>query len=206
MFKKRKKNSKLFLVIFIIFFGVVYSNFYSIFSEKGSNYNQKNDNSKVLDTISKTLELNTVKYNYSNLVTVKKDKTINNIKLPFTEKSFIIKYEGVINGGVRSDNVKILINEEDTIKLEISECSILEHYIKDDGIYVYNTKESIFNKIEIQEVLDDISKYKNEYEKKVLEEGFLKEVESSVKDNLTSILTSLGYKNIEIVFLSNSLN
>lgn len=202
MFKKRKKNSKLFLVAFIIFFGIIFSNCYSIFLEKGSDYNVKNDDSKVLDTISKTLELNTVKYNYSNLITVKKDKTINNIKLPFTEKSFIIKYEGVINGGVRSDDVKIINNEGDSIKIEISECKILDHYIKDDGIYVYNTKESIFNKIEIQEVLDDISKHKKDYEKKVLEEGFLQEIEISTKENLTSILSSMGYNNIEILFIS----
>ncbi len=202
MFKKRKKNSKLFLVAFIIFFGIIFSNFYSIFLEKGSDYNIKNDDSKVLDTISKTLELNTVKYNYSNLITVKKDKTINNIKLPFTEKSFIIKYEGVINGGIRSEDVKIISNEGDSIKIEINECKILDHYIKDDGIYVYNTKESIFNKIEIQEVLDDISKYKKDYEKKVLEEGFLQEIEISTKENLTSILSSMGYNNIEILFIS----
>ena len=202
MFKKRKKNSKLFLVAFIIFFGIIFSNFYSIFLEKGSDYNIKNDDSKVLDTISKTLELNTVKYNYSNLITVKKDKTINNIKLPFTEKSFIIKYEGVINGGIRSEDVKIISNEGDSIKIEINECKILDHYIKDDGIYVYNTKESIFNKIEIQEVLDDISKHKKDYEKKVLEEGFLQEIEISTKENLTSILTSMGYNNIEMLFIS----
>lgn len=202
MFKKRKKNSKLFLVAFIIFFGIIFYNFYSIFLEKGSDYNIKNDDSKVLDTISKTLELNTVKYNYSNLITVKKDKTINNIKLPFTEKSFIIKYEGVIKGGVRSEDVKIISNEGDGIKIEISECKILDHYIKDDGIYVYNTKESIFNKIEIQEVLDDISKHKKDYEKKVLEEGFLQEIEISTKENLTSILSSMGYNNIEILFIS----
>lgn len=201
MFKKRKKNNKLFWIIIFIFLGMMNFYVYQNHLKNQEQIEEKTDNTKVLDTISEILELNTIKYNYNNLITVKKDKTINDIKLPFTEKSFIIKYEGIISGGVKSENIKILSSDNENIHIQINKCEILGHYIKDDSIFVYNTKESLFNKIEVQEVLDDITINKKEYEKKVLEEGFLDEIKESVSNSLTMVLNSLGYESVEIQFL-----
>ncbi len=153
-----------------------------------------------MDTISQVLNLSTVKYSYSNVVTVKKDKSINDIKIPFTEKSFIIKYNGVINGGVKPEDINISKNTGDKIFIEIERCEILDHYIDDDNIYVYDVKSSIFNKLEIQDVLEDISKYKKEYEEKALKEGLMEEIRSSTKSSIKNMLKNMGYKEIVITF------
>ena len=47
------------------------------------------DNTKVLSTITQVLEVNTVKYTSSNIISITKDKSINDIKIPFTQQSFI---------------------------------------------------------------------------------------------------------------------
>lgn len=86
------------------------------------------------------LDISTVKYNYSNIVEIKKDKSISNIKIPFTEKSFIVKYNGVINGGVKPEDIEIVSNTGDEIIIEIKTCQILDHYIDDENIYVYDVK------------------------------------------------------------------
>lgn len=194
---KRKKINKvvLLLPILLIIITIVFS-----ISILKSNRRQYTDNTKVLSTISQVLDLNTVKYTYSNIVSVKKDKSINDIKIPFTEQSFIIKYEGVINGGVKPEDINIVDNTGKKIIIEVNQCRILDHYIDDENLYVYDIKNSIFNKLDTNEILNDISKYKQEYEEKLINEGFMEEVESNTKASLTNMLKSIGYEEIEVIF------
>lgn len=194
---KRKKINKvvLLLPILLIIITIVFS-----ISILKSNRRQYTDNTKVLSTISQVLDLNTVKYTYSNIVSVKKDKSINDIKIPFTEQSFIIKYEGVINGGIKPEDINIIDNTGKKIIIEINQCRILDHYIDDENLYVYDIKNSIFNKLDTNEILNDISKYKQEYEEKLINEGFMEEVESNTKASLTNMLKSIGYEEIEVIF------
>ncbi|MDK2564642.1 DUF4230 domain-containing protein [Romboutsia sedimentorum] len=197
MWQKAKKIKKIVILLFILI--VVTTGSYFIYKFK-TNQNIYKDNTKVMDTISQVLNLSTVKYSYSNVVTVKKDKSINDIKIPFTEKSFIIKYNGVINGGVKPEDINISKNTGDKIFIEIERCEILDHYIDDDNIYVYDVKSSIFNKLEIQDVLEDISKYKKEYEEKALKEGLMDEIKNSTKSSIKNMLKNMGYKEIVITF------
>ena len=197
MLQKRKKFKKVPVLLF--FFIILASGALFIFNElkKESTYK---DSTKIMDTLSQVLDISTVKYNYSNIVEIKKDKSINNIKIPFTEKTFIIKYNGVINGGVKPEEIEIINNNEDEICIEINKCQILDHYIDDENIYVYDIKNSIFNKLETQEVLDDISSIKNDYENKVINEGFLEEVKENTKVSLENILNEIGYSIVTISF------
>ena len=158
------------------------------------------DNIKVINTLRKVLNINKVKYNYSNIVEIKKDKSINNIKIPFTEKSFIIKYNGVINGGVKPEDIEIVNNTGNEISIEIKKCQILDHYIDDENIYIYDVKSSIFNKLDIQEVLDDMSNYKREYEEKIISEGFMEEIQENTKVSIENILKGMGYNVVNINF------
>lgn len=197
MLQKRKKIMKVPILLPILILLIILS--WGIHKFKGEK-NLYEDNTKVIDTISQVLDLNTVKYSYSNIVTVKKDKSINEIKIPFTEKSFIIKYNGVINGGIKPEDIKILKNTNDKILIEIQKCRILNHYIDDKNIYVYDVKNSIFNELKVQEVLNDISKYKNEYENKLIKEGFMNEVKDNTKSSMENLLKNMGYKEVVISF------
>lgn len=195
--RKNKKNNNKFLIIFIIIgicVGVlVSSNF--IFSEKAPK-----DTSKVLNSIEQIIEVSTTKYTYSNIITITKDKSFKNIKIPFSEKSFIIKYNGVIKGGVSFSDIKIVDYDRKNISLEIEKCSIIDNYIDDKNVYVYDIKNSIFNKVDVNEVLEELSKSKKEYENKVIKEGFMEEVKSNTKKSLETSLKNLGYEEVEIIF------
>ena len=197
MLQKRKKIKKVPVLLF--FFIILASGALFIFNElkKESTYK---DSTKIMDTLSQVLDISTVKYNYSNIVEIKKDKSINNIKIPFTEKTFIIKYNGVINGGVKPEEIEIINNTKDEIDIEIKKCQILDHYIDDENIYVYDIKNSIFNKLDTQEVLDYISSIKKDYENKVINEGFLDEVKENTKVGLENILKEIGYSRVSISF------
>ena len=194
---KRKKNNKVVLLLPISLIIITVGLSIRILGQENNRYN---DNTRVLSTISQVLDLNTVKYNYSNIVAVKKDKSINDVKLPFTEKSFIIKYNGIINGGVKPEDIAVTKNTGKEIDIEVKQCRILDHYIDSENIYVYDIKSSLFNKLEVQEVLDDINTYKEEYEEKAIEEGLLKEIQISTKESLENLMKNLGYKEVVVEF------
>ncbi|WP_289294187.1 DUF4230 domain-containing protein [Romboutsia ilealis] len=194
--KQKKINKALILFTFLI---LLISGIYFI-SNKYKKESIYKDNIKVINTLSQVLDISTVKYNYSNIVEIKKDKSISNIKIPFTEKSFIIKYNGIINGGVKPEDIEVVSNTGDEILIEIKKCQILDHYIDDENIYVYDIKNSIFNKLDIQEALDEISNCKKEYEEKIISEGFMEEIQKNTKISIENILKGIGYKEVVINF------
>ena len=197
MLQKRKKFKK--VPLLLCFFIILASGALFIFKEFKIESTYK-DTTKIMDTLSQVLDISTVKYNYSNIVTIKKDKSINDIKIPFTEKSFIIKYNGVVNGGVKPEDIEIISNVENKIAIDIEKCQILDHYIDNENIYVYDVKKSIFNELNVQEVLDDINSCKKEYEEKLISEGFMEEVQNNTKSSIENVLNSLGYEEVIINF------
>lgn len=197
MLRKSKKNNKVVLLLPIVLLIITLLIHTTIISKDKNEYM---DNTKVLSTITQVLEVNTVKYTYSNIISITKDKSINDIKIPFTQQSFIIKYNGVINGGVKPEDIKILENNENQIVIQISKCRILDHYIDDTNVYVYDIKKSIFNKLNTNEILADISKHKSQYEEKLIEEGFLDEIKINTKTSLENLLKNIGYNDVQIKF------
>lgn len=195
--RKSKKNNKVVLLLPIVLLIITLLIHTTIISKDKNEYM---DNTKVLSTITQVLEVNTVKYTYSNIISITKDKSINDIKIPFTQQSFIIKYNGVINGGVKPEDIKILENNENQIVIQISKCRILDHYIDDTNVYVYDIKKSIFNKLNTNEILADISKHKSQYEEKLIEEGFLDEIKINTKTSLENLLKNIGYNDVQIKF------
>ncbi|GAA0863249.1 MULTISPECIES: DUF4230 domain-containing protein [Peptostreptococcaceae] len=198
MLQKRKKiNNNKVLLIFIII-GIILGITLSlklIFSEKAPK-----DTSKVLNTIEQVLELSTSKYNYSNIVTIKKDRSFKNIKIPFTEKSFIIKYNGVVKGGVNSKDITIDNVKKDSITVNVAKCSIIDHYIDEENIFIYDVKNALFNRVKTNEVIDELANSKKEYEKKIIKEGFMNDISRSVKKSLENSLKNLGYEEVIINF------
>lgn len=195
MLQKRKKFNKQLILLIIIICVTICS--YILYKFNNDTYK---DNTTVLNTITKVIELNTVKYNYSNVITVQKDKSFKNIKIPFTNKSFIIKYNGIIKGGIESQDINIVKNTGNEISIEIDKCRILDHYIDDENIYVYDASNSIFNKLEAQEVLDELNASKKEYEQKIINEGFMEEIKNITKVSLVNMLENIDYQEITITF------
>lgn len=103
-------------------------------------------------------------------------------------------------GGVKPEDIEIVSNTGDEIIIEIKTCQILDHYIDDENIYVYDVKNSIFNKLDIQEILEDISNCKKEYEEKIISEGFMEEIQKNTIVSIQNILKGIGYKTVVINF------
>jgi hypothetical protein len=191
---KNDKN-KILMILFTIFI------LFTILMNKNIlKLNKEKDSAIIFEKISQIRELSVNKYYYTNVISFKQNKKIKDLQIPFTQKSFLIKYDGVIKTGIDLNDVKIIENKNNNIKLKIKKVQILDHKIDEKNIYVYDEKTSLFNKLEIKDVFTEISKEKEKIEQKIIKEGFLEQTNKNTQKLLENILRGLGYEKIEIIY------
>ncbi len=158
------------------------------------------DSTVIIERIEKISELSAVKYYYSNVVAYKDNKKLKDFDLPFTQKAFLIKYDGYIKAGIDGGTIDVISNEDKSIKLIVGKSKILDHVIDEKSIIVYDEKSSIFNGLSINDVFSQIVSEKNNIENKLIEKGFLNEADNNLNSLLEEMLKGLGYEKIEILF------
>ncbi|MBZ9685130.1 DUF4230 domain-containing protein [Clostridium estertheticum] len=189
------KNKLIFLII--LFCTTIWAiMIYSIIN----NFN----NDKVISTtviserLSKISELSTIKYNYSNIISLTDSKKFKDFYIPFTEKSFLIKYSGYIKAGVDLKDLDIVINQK-SVTITLKKSKVLDHVINNEDFFVYDEKSSMFNKLSIQDMINEISNQKNKTEADLIKTGFLGGADTNAKLLLQGILSDMGFENITII-------
>lgn len=152
------------------------------------------------EKLAKILEVATVKYNYTNVVTYKDNKKISNIDLPFTNKSFIIKYSGYIKAGVDLNGIETQVIDPKTVKITLDKPQIFDNVIVEEDVYVYDERDSVFNKLTFDDLYEVLVEEKKNMEKEVVEKGLLKDAEKNAKELIISLLEGMGFEEIEVVF------
>lgn len=158
------------------------------------------DSTVIIERVDKICELSAVKYYYSNVLAYKDNKKMKDFELPFTQKGFLIKYDGYIKAGIDASSIDVISNEDKSIKLMIEKSKILDHVIDEKSVVVYDEKSSIFNGLSINDVFGQIISEKTNIEDKLVEKGFLDEADNNLKIFLEEMLKDLGYEEIEILF------
>lgn len=146
-------------------------------------------------------ELTTLKYYYTNVGEFENQNTFYGYKVPFTSKKFIVSYDGVINAEIDLDKIKVSVNDNN-IKIKIPPTKILSHEIFEDSLKVFDERESIFNRIDIEDYNNFSKDQKKEVEKNAIKKGLLKEADTSAKRAIEDILstdTILKDYNIQII-------
>jgi hypothetical protein len=163
-------------------------------------HDEKVVNSTVIaERLSKISELSTIKYSYSNVLVLRNSKKFNDLSIPFTEKSFIIKYSGYIKAGVDLKNVTVIVNKKN-VTITLKKAIILDHVINSGDLFVYDEKSSMFNKLSMQDMIDEIKNEKTKVETNLLKTGFLDEANANTKLLLQGILLDMGFENATIIF------
>lgn len=152
------------------------------------------------EQVSKVLELSTVKYNYTNVVAYKDNKNIKGMNLPFTNKGFLIKYSGYIKAGIDMNNAEINVQDPKFIEIKLDKPKVFDNVINEEDLYIYDERESVFNKLSLQDLYDVLVDEKKKMEKEVIEKGLLKEAEKNAKEMLKSLLENMGFEEIKITF------
>lgn len=156
--------------------------------------------STVSENVLKILQLSTLQYNYTDVISYKQSSEYNGLKIPFTEKKFLIKYTGYIKAGTDLNNIKITITEPDTIHISLEHCKITDNVINEEDVHVYDEKESIFNQLKISDYYQVLVEEKKKTESKIVENGFLTEADDYAKQLIEELLKAMNFKNITINF------
>ncbi len=108
----------------------------------------------IKEKLEKTAELNTGSYLFTDVITksdaIKLKKT--GWKIPFTEKSFIISYDGVIKAGIKNLNNAEIIEKDDKIIIKLPTVEITSVEIDNNSFKKLDENNSIFNPITVEDL------------------------------------------------------
>lgn len=137
--------------------------------------------------IQEAKELTTTKYIYTNAGVFENQNNFYGVNIPFTNKSFIVVYDGTIHTGIDLDEVSVSIDDK-TISVEVPEAKILSHDLDAESLKVLNESSTFLNPIKV----DDYKSFTIEQEKSVetqaIERGLLIEASEHAKDAIISVL------------------
>ncbi|MDU3086770.1 MAG: DUF4230 domain-containing protein [Peptoniphilus harei] len=195
-----KKVKRIFIIILLIGLALFAAFFYGK-RQMRSEMEPEITSSLIYNKLVSAKELTTLKYHYTNMGHFENQNTFYGYKVPFTSKEFIVSYEGLINAGIDLNKMKVNVGDK-SIEVRIPAAEILSHEIYEDSLKVYDERESIFNRIDIEDYNDFSKDQKSEIEKKAIKKGLLKEADEESKRAIEEILmgdTILSKYDIKII-------
>lgn len=118
-------------------------------------------------------DLVTVEYRYTNADKAEfPGRVLFGQNVPFTGKSFIVSYDGVIKYGVDLSAVDIRVSEgAKTVTVKIPPSKIISHEIPESSFKALDEKNGLFNKIRIDDVTEFRRTQKEAMEAKAVQMG-----------------------------------
>ena len=175
------------ILSFMLFSGYIY------LREKISESRFQAKSAMVSRELVQCAELATVKMNYSDIVSIKK-----NAFLGMSKSYSIIRFRGVARAGIEDvSQIKTKISPDlNTISIEMPTCSLLSNDIS--GFDLFDESKNIFVSIDTQEVLAEIERARDETGLTLINEGIIKEANNHAKSLLTQVFTAMGFKFVDI--------
>lgn len=174
------------LIIIILSFagGIIFIN-----SNKNNQVAPVMTNTVLTDQLQNISELATVKYLYTNMGKFEDSNEVNGIKIPFTTKSFILSYDGVIKAGIDASKLQIDVSNT-VITVTMPSSQILSHEIDNDSVQVYDQSKNIFNQIEVEDYTAFCSQQESVMEQRAIDNGLLKEANEKAETVIKDILNA----------------
>lgn len=119
-------------------------------------------------------ELVSVEYHYTNMGKFQQQADFYGWKVPFTTKSFIVSYDGVIQAGVDLGAAKVEIGAAGrSVTVTLPESKILSHEILEDSIQVFDESRNLFNPISIEDYTGFTADQKAAMAQRAVDQGLL---------------------------------
>lgn len=144
-------------------------------------------------------ELATIEYLYTDAGKFEDPKQLFGMNVPFTTKSFIAKWDGIIKAGVKVDEIIVEINDADKeIIVHMPKAQILSHEIDSDSIETLDEKDGLFNPVKVEDVREFDAISKEAMEQRAIENGILDKAYENAKGIIEKLINNdvvkeLGY-------------
>lgn len=136
-------------------------------------------------------ELATIEYLYTDAGKFENPKQLFGKNIPFTTKSFIAKWDGIIKAGVDIEKVTVEVNNlGKEIMIHIPEAKILSHEIDSNSIETLDQKNGLFNSVKVEDVREFDKVSKEAMEKRAIENGILDKALENAKEMIEKLLNN----------------
>lgn len=198
--KKKKSRFTLWLILILLLIIAGLSTFIYLTSIKKP---KPIKSSALKEQLVSAQELTTTKYLYTNLGSYESQRDFQGIKLPFTRKKFLVRYNGTIAAGINLDDLKVEVKGQ-VIRLTLPSAQILSHELDEDSFEIYNEEASIFNPFSIHDFQDFQRKLKQAKEEEAVRQGLL----IRAQEKTTTVLRQLlminpdisGHYSVEFIY------
>ena len=101
----------------------------------------------------KNSQMESIKYPFSDCDRFSYYQTIDEWQIPFTEKAFTMKWNGVITAGIDMNEVSITANKaKDKLIVTIPAAKIISYTVEPDSFELLDERNSIFNPISLEDL------------------------------------------------------
>mgnify|MGYP000128733678 FL=1 len=152
--------------------------------------NDKITSTTIRNQLTEINELALYSYDYSKVGKFSNKLSFNGWKIPLTQKTFIITYDGSIKAGIDLKQAKISIDNEQ-LNITLPAAKILSHEIDENSIEVYDESSNIFNQISINDYKSFATKEKKKNEKEAISNGILEKSKTKAEQTLTTYLQAI---------------
>ena len=181
---------QVYIIIIVILCGggfLLYRNFANNLSDT-IKHETANSVEIVREKLQETAELNTGSYLCTDVLTRADSRKFKDWKIPFTEKSFIVSYDGVVKAGIK-DLTKAKVTESgNTIIVRLPEVEITETSIDNDSFEKLDESNNIFNPISIEDLNEAQKELKEKMVDRAIEKGVLDIAESNAETIIAGML------------------
>ena len=132
-------------------------------------------------------ELVTVSYYYTNMGRFENQVDFYGWKVPFTTKSFIVSYDGVIKAGVDLEKLQVSIGDGE-VSVTLPESRIISHEIPEDSLEVFDESDNLFNHITIEDYTAFTQDQKSAMEQRAVDGGLLDRANQEARTAVDSLL------------------
>lgn len=132
-------------------------------------------------------ELATAEYLFTNAAKYSDSKQFKDWNIPLTEKSFIVKWDGIIKAGIQVDAVSVDVDEEGMrIVVSLPEAEILSYEVTNTE--VVDEKNNILNSISVEDKVKFDEETAEAMKARAVENGLLEKATKNAENLITGIL------------------
>lgn len=161
----------LLIIIIAIFGGVSYKSKKNIIPT--IDHEVDNTVDMIKEQLKSTSELNTANYLCTDVLTKADSKKIRGWKIPLTEKSFIIQYDGIVKAGIKNLTEAEVLQDKNIIIIKLPDVEITAIQIDNNSFKKLDETNNIFNPISIDDLNDAQKELKDSMYNQALEKGIL---------------------------------
>ncbi len=146
----------------------------------------------IKEKLESAAELNTVTYLCTDVITRTDSREFKDWKIPFTEKSFIVQYDGIVKAGIRDLSEAQITQDRETIIIKLPAVEITGVEIDNESFEKLDESNSIFNPISIEDLNDAQNDLKGKMKESATEKGILDIAKSNAETVLFEMLSSFN--------------